>query len=143
MKRLLIFLTLCAIILVFAITGVYAAQRTLRINKVCPTVPGLTMTNVTITNDRTLVDFEWKNMDGDYSISIYAPTDDGAFSIKDRRTAKIYRLRSAQGIAFYPNSVKIREGEKTQFTLVFDKMPSQYVSLIQDAAALIVSAEYK
>jgi hypothetical protein len=129
------------IIFLVAITGANAAQKTIKLNKVCQSVPGLTMTQVTITDDKTLVDFEWENTDGDWNLSIYAPENESAFCIKDKR--KTYRLLSAEGIAYYPNKVNIKEGEIKKFTLVFDKMPKRYLRMVEKAAELIVSAEYQ
>jgi hypothetical protein len=101
------------------------------------------MTQVTITEDKTLVDFEWENTGKDWAISIYAPGTEPAFAIKDKRTLKTYKLRSAEGIATYPNKVNVKEGEVKKFTLVFDKIPYQYLTLLEGAAELIVSTQYQ
>lgn len=142
MKRLalysIIFSVACAVIIPWAIAG----HKTIRVNKTCDGIPGLKMTQVTITDDRTLVDFEWENRKGDFAISLYAPDNESAFVIKDRRSAKTYRLRSAEGIATYPQKDTIKEGEIKTFTLIFDKMPYHYINALEDAAELIVSTEY-
>jgi hypothetical protein len=143
MKRVTLFTILSLMLLAVVITGANAAQKTISVNKVCQSLPGLTMTQVTITDDKTLVDFEWVNAEGDYAISIYAPDNESAFVIKDKRTERTYKLQSAEGIGYYPNKARIKEGETKKFTLVFDKMPYAYLSMIENAAELIVSADYK
>ncbi len=127
----------------FATIGAHANEKIIRVNKSCESLPGLTMTQITMTSENTLIDFVWENTDEDRAISIYPPEDKSAFVIKDKRTAKIYKLRSVEGIAIYPNKASIKEGETKKFTLVFDKMPYPYVSAIEDAIELIISAEYQ
>ena len=143
MKKMAFFAIISLLLFTVVSTSAYAAQKTITVNKTSQSLPGLTMTQVTITDDKTLVDFEWENIEGDYSISIYAPDNESAFVIKDKRTARSYKLQSAEGIGYYPNKVKIKEGEIKKFTLVFDKMPYQYLSLIENTAELIVSADYQ
>jgi len=143
MKKMAWITIISLILLVVVTTGANAAQKTIRVNKACQSLPGLTMTQVTITDDKTLVDFEWINLEEGYAISIYAPDNESAFVIKDKRSSRTYRLQSAEGIGYYPNQERIKEGEVKKFTLVFDKMPYPYLSLIGNAAELIVSADYK
>ncbi|MBW1846852.1 MAG: hypothetical protein JRJ27_06855 [Deltaproteobacteria bacterium] len=143
MKKAALITIICLMLLVIITAGTNAAQQTIRVNKVCQSLPGLTMTQVTITDDKTLIDFEWKNTEEDCAISIYAPDNESAFVIKDKRSARTYRLQNVEGIDYYPNKVRIKEGEVKTFTLVFDKMPYQYLRMIGNAAELIVSADYK
>lgn len=143
MKRLAIFAIISLIIFLVSITGANAFQKTILLNKSCQSIPGLTMKQVTITEDKTLVDFEWENAEGNWAISIYAPENDAAFVIKDKHTSRTFKLRSAQGIATYPNKLNVNEGEVKRFTLIFDKIPYPYLSAVEEAAELIVSAVYQ
>jgi hypothetical protein len=143
MKRLTIFAIISLIIFSVSIQGANAFQKTILLNKSCQSIPGLTMKQVTITEDKTLVNFEWENAEGNWAISIYAPENDSAFVIKDKRTERTYRLRSAEGIAYYPNKLNIKEGDVKRFTLVFDKIPYPYLNVLEEAAELIVSAVYQ
>ena len=102
MKKIALFTFISLISCVCVISGADASQQTIKVNKTCESLPGLTMTQVTITDDQTRVDFEWQNSDSDYAISIYAPGDESAFVIKDTRSSKAYKLQSAEGIVCRP-----------------------------------------
>lgn len=143
MKRLVLFGAISLIVFSVAITGAIGSQTSIQVNKPCKTLPGLTMTQVTITEDKTLVDFEYVNPKGDWNISIYSPDSASTFVIRDKRSARTYKLQDAIGIAYYPNKVTIKEGEIKRFTLVFDKMPHQYLSAIEDVATMMITADYQ
>lgn len=143
MKRLMMYGIISLAIFSITITGAIGSQKTIQVNKSCQALPGLTMTQVTITEDKTLVDFEWVNTEGDWSISVYSPDNESAFVIRDRRSARAYRLQGVEGIAYYPNKVSIKEGEVKKFTLIFDKMPYQYLSAVEDVATMMITADYQ
>ena len=63
MKKLILFAVLSLFVFSIAITGAIGSENTIQINKPCQTLPGLTMTQVTITEDKTLVDFEYVSLD--------------------------------------------------------------------------------
>jgi len=143
MKKITLFTLLCFIVFAFLLTGVNAAQKSICVNKSCKSIPGLTMTQVTITDDQTRVEFEWQNTEECCAISIYAPGNASAFVIKDKRSSRTYTLKGAEGISYYPEKVSIKEGEVKKFTLVFDKMPYPYLNALSEVAELIVTADYR
>lgn len=141
-KRILIAIPILLFSLIITASA-QSEQKTIHINKACQSVPGLTMTRVTITEDSTMIDFEWENTERDWEMSIYNPDHESAFCIKDLRTSRTYRLLRAEGVAYYPESVNIQKGEITRFRLVFDKMPYAHVGLLENMAKLAVSVDYQ
>lgn len=97
-------------------------------NAVCNTNAQLRVVKVTVTENKTLVDCTFRNERiGTEALTdrirTAAPGQQTAFYLSDPNSRNEYRLLNVEGIALEPTWTLLKEGERLNFHLTFERIP--------------------
>lgn len=103
-----------------SLEGTYSMRR------VCDTQPELTIESVEVTEDRTHVEFVYRNAEAANSykrIRVFPPGHLSAFFLRSADGPHTCELLGVEGITIAPQNVRVYGGESCRFRLAFDRLP--------------------
>lgn len=91
------------------------------------------ITSVMVGDDQTRVDFEYRPScsNCETRIKVAAPDRGATMYLQDTSNGKVYRMRSAQGIAIAPDSTFIKAGSTHKFSLYFPPIPMREFDVLE------------
>lgn len=129
------FVTCMAFLIAFFVSTPSSADDVYEMEKVCTTEDQLWITKVTNTDDKTIIDLEFrakKNFgSGRNGIGLYPAGHQKAFYIQDLGKAQKYHLLESEGISIRPNGTPVNKGGVIKFRLIFERIPMRRFHMIE------------